>query len=464
MTTENNQQIFSNSKEEKVRVEETSSEKPEKKESLPARIENYLNRLDQLKDISRGDTNEALELLADSQTDPSSDLSLEKSEIISEIKDLDAEKTALIDESEKLLQEEQLGGGIVRLPDLDLEIDSLSSQYSYQIDQLQFEKSNLRHRELKILAAVSYSKIKDHASDLGVEIVGLPEEKISFKNKDGVNAGAYNTDYDDIRVDSNSAHVIIHEELHFAGAVDNRNGQKNLGEKRLSKTGFKSVWQAREGNGKDRDVLRSLNEAVTEKMAREIFNANKESIISDVVKADPDIAELNDKLVEKEKALELSESERYLPEKYKTYQENIFIQEYEMGRQSFEELAAEEKRKIESRCNSQLFAVKSQEMLKESNAYSNEIRVLDAILDKLSQARADEENISPDEAKIKEWQDMQRAYLKGETIYLRRIDKIIGPNILREFNDIDIRKVNGQEETVENYRKKIDDLIERINS
>lgn len=59
---------------------------------------------------------------------------------------------------------------------------------------------------------------------------------------------------------------------------------------------------------------------------------------------------------------------------------------------------------------------------------------------------------------------MQRAYLKGETIYLRRIEKIVGPNLLREFNDIDIRKVNNEEETRDDYQKKINDLIKRINS
>ncbi|MFA6514301.1 MAG: hypothetical protein WCT50_03385 [Patescibacteria group bacterium] len=457
MTSEKSQNFFKDGKEKPI-VTKFSGEKNEITESLPVKIENYLNSLNKLKDESRLDTTEALDLIMDSKDDHSSALFYEKKEAINEIKKLDGEKIVLITDSEKALQDKHKEYVDIKKPWLDAE-PSKSIDY----ESLMQEKEILKYRELKVLAAVSYKKIKDHAASLGVEISGLPEEKISYTG-DYLNSGVYNTDSDDIKVKSNSAKVIIHEELHFAGAVDNREGRKHMGENRLSKSGFGSVWKAKEGEAKNRDLLRSLNEAVTEKMAGEIFNNNKESIISDVIKADPEIAKLNDELVEKEKALALANLERYLPDKYKTFQENVFIQKFEMEKLSFEELAAEEKQKIESKFNSEMFDVRNQEMLREKNGYNNEIRVLDAILEKLSQARTGQENISLDEARNKEWQDMQRAYLRGETIYLRRIEKIVGPNVLREFSAIDLKKVKREEETAESYQKKINDLIGRINN
>ncbi len=454
MTSNNNEEFTQNNAE-----VESGGEKLVQPESLELKTENYLSKLKQLKDVSETDTQEALAMITSAETSLVSSLPEERAVATEEIRKLDEQKNNLLVSSEKSFQEGQSGAveagsswSNIEQPDANLR------------DTLRQEKESLKLRELKTLAAVAYSKIRDHAASLGVEISGAPEDIITFKGRDSKNLGVYSTDSDDIKVESNSAKVIIHEELHFVGAVDNRSGEKNLGNNRISKTGFKSVWKSPEAEGKDKDLLRSLNEAVTEKMAREIFKQNKESIIDDVIKADPDIAQLNDKLAEQEKTLALADTERYLPDKYRAYTENVFIQEYDMERQSFEDLAAEEKNKIESKFQADLFNARSQSILKESDSYNSEIRVLDAMLDKLSQVRARQNDISLEVARNEEWRDMQKAYLKGETIYLRRIEKIVGPNFLREFNEVDVRKVKSEEESQEDYQKKINNLIERINA
>lgn len=379
---------------EEARNTEAAVEKLKQPESLLSKIEQYLGKFKELKGFSQSDTQEASAMIASAEDGLSSSLPEAREAATMEINRLDIQKKSLFAASESAIQDEKPATAAVESPWANIDQSDLKLR-----EYLRQEKESLRLRELKTLAAVSYTKIKNHAESLGVEIDSTPEDRISFKDKGSHSLGTYNTDLDDIKVDSNSVKVIIHEELHFAGAVDNRSAKKNLGENRISKTGFKSVWKSREAEGPDKDLLRSLNEAVTEKMAREIFQKNKKAIIADVIKADPEIAQLNDKLAEQEKTLALSDVERYLPDKYKAYQENVFIKEYAMDSQSFEELNAEEQQKIESKFKAELFESRSQEMLKETESYSSEITVLDAMLDRLSQARAGQENISLDTAR-----------------------------------------------------------------
>lgn len=459
MISENNQKFSEDSKQELEPSNENLA-----KEGLPSTIENYFNNLKYLKGVSSADTQEALNLITDSQVDFSPSLLKEKAIVIKDIEELDAKKTNLISESEEAFQIQKTDPDSTGWPDAG-DVDEADIELSNQLTKLPQEKEALKNRELKILATVSYQKIKDHATSLGMEIGDFPKDKIDFQPRNNFNLGVYDTSTDDIKVNFRSAKVIMHEELHFAGAIDNRSGRKNAGNNRLSKTGFHSYWKVRENKkkkGENRDLFRSLNEAVTEKMAEEIFRKSKESIISDLIKIEPDIAESHDGLVEKERVLTLQNYLKYLPDKYKAYTENIFLQDDE-NLMSFEDLVTEEKKRIESNFKLETFEVRSREMINDVNTYKNEIKILEAILKKLAKTRAESENIPFDEAMDKEWQDMQRAYLKGETIYLRHIEKLVGPNILREFNEIDIRKVDRQEETVEDYRNKVNNLIKRIN-
>lgn len=438
---------------------ESDTEKLVQPEGLEVKKEEYQSKFNQLKDVSESDTQEALAMITRAEAALTSSLPEERVVATEEIRRLGEQKNNLLALSETAIHDNNQTGIVADSSWSNIEQSDINLR-----DTLRREKESLKLRELKTLAAVAYSKISDHAASLGVEISGSPEDRIGVKDKDSKNLGVYSTESDNIRVESNSAKVIIHEELHFISAVDNRSGKKNLGDNRLSKTGFKSVWKSHEAEGEDKDLLRSLNEAVTEKMAREIFQQNKEAIIADVIKADPGIAQLNDKLAEQEKALAQADVERYLPDKYKAYTENVFIQEYEMEKQSFEDLAAQENQKIESKFQTELFSARSKEMLKESDSYNSEIMVLDAVLERLSKERATQDKVSLDVARREEWRDMERAYLKGETIYLRRIEKIVGPNFLREFNEIDFRKVNSGEESKEDYQTKISNLMERINA
>lgn len=441
---------------------ESASEKLKHPEELSGGIENYLSKFKQLKDTSQADTNEALRMINSEEANLSSVFPEEQLAAVEKINSLDAQKINALATSENAIKESASGAVYEDLTWSNVDDSNVDSHADLRI-MLRQEKLSLKNRELKTLATVAYDKIKEHANSLGVEINASPQDKVRIKNDGSNYIGRYSFESDNIEVKSNSVKVIIHEELHFITAEDNRSEKKNMGDNRAAKTGFHSVWKSHETEGQNRDLLRSLNEAVTQKMTTEIFQKNKETIISDAIKIDPEIAQINDKLVEQEKALALADAQKDLPYKYKQQQENVFFQEDPMNKESFEELAAKEQRLIESKFQAEIFNVRSKEILDDPEGYINEVRVLDAMLEKLAQSRAGQENISLDVARKDEWRDMQKAYLKGETIYLRRVEKIIAPGILREFNEINPGNIKKDEETTEEYKKKINNLIERIN-
>jgi hypothetical protein len=69
-------------------------------------------------------------------------------------------------------------------------------------------------------------------------------------------------------------------------------------------------------------------------------------------------------------------------------------------------------------------------------AYLPEIGVLEAILFTLAKKRSKENTISLEDAYGIEWKDLQRAYFEGNTLFLRRIDTILGEGTLRAFDSI----------------------------
>lgn len=428
-------------KENIINRQEISATKSEQAEvspdSLKEKIGGWFGRL---KEKSQLDSKEATDLMDASEQDLGLSLPEERAAAEVEIKAADARKEAFLEDI----------GNIIELPGLK---DEFSEHWS-----LEMEKKELELQELKALAGVCYRKIGERASRLGLEVSGRPDEAISFKPEDDFSLGVYSTESDAIKVNRNSAKVIIHEELHFSGAVDKRSGRQNLGEKRLSKTGFHSLWAANETEGEKRDNLRSLNEAVTEKMAQEIFEENQKDIIPELMAVAPDLAERHDQVAEQEKQWRLANSEKNLKSDY------AYSQEYDMDSQglSLDEFASAEKDRIGRSCEALRFASQAQEIVQEKKSYVKEVEILEAILDRLGQARAGEDGLPFAEARQKEWDDMQRAYLKGETIYLRKLEKIIGPGILRQFNEIDVREAKVGEEEAEEYQKKVDGLIEKI--
>lgn len=433
--------MASKDKENIINHQESPASSPEQIKASPDSLEEKIGDwFGRIKEKSQLDSKAATNLMNDSEADLGLRLPEERVAADLEVQALDSRKEALLEDI----------GNIVELPGLK---DEFAEHWAFET-----EKKELEIKELKALAGVCYRKIGERASRLGLEISGRPDEAISFKPEDDFNLGTYSTESDSIKVDKSSAKVIIHEELHFSGAVDKRSGRQNLGEKRLSKTGFHSLWAANEMAGEKRDNFRSLNEAVTEKMAQEIFAESQKDIVHELMAAAPDLVERHDQAVEREKQWRLVNAEKNISSDY------AYAQEYDMDSQglSLDEFASAEKERISRSCETLKFANQAQEIVQEKKSYLKEVEILEAILDRLGQVRAGEDGLPLAEARQKEWDDMQRAYLKGETIYLRRLEKVIGPGILRQFNEIDIREAKTSEEAVEKYKEQVNALLKTI--
>jgi hypothetical protein len=105
--------------------------------------------------------------------------------------------------------------------------------------------------------------------------------------------------------------------------------------------------------------------------------------------------------------------------------------------QSLEEYQKEWEKEIETRYKKEQSVPFNLSYIAESQkAYLPEIGVLEAILFTLAKKRSKENTISLEDAYGIEWKDLQRAYFEGNTLFLRRIDTILGEGTLRAFDSI----------------------------
>jgi len=112
------------------------------------------------------------------------------------------------------------------------------------------------------------------------------------------------------------------------------------------------------------------------------------------------------------------------------------------------------------------FGEEQDEYLKESHSYSDEIKILDVILKKMAQHQLKEEEETTEadimQAEREEWQDLQRAYLKGNTLYLKKMAKVIGLDVLKRFGSLDRRRVISGKQTQEEFNLEVQDIYNNI--
>lgn len=306
-----------------------------------------------------------------------------------------------------------------------VKIESISAESetkSEDLLSLKKREEELNLAELRKASEIACSHINWRANRLGVEIETPSSEDIAFLSKDAKYLGTYNTYDDSIKCKNKSIATLIHESLHFVSAIDERSGQKLAGEKRLSKSGFCSVWDT--GDNSYVDIFRALNEAVTEKMAQEIYSFRKDKIENDLSMPLVCIFWERKDVIKQQKEIEL----------------NSLNQE---GKKS----SVEDIRSINDKYKNKLernFLDEQKEYLEDDFAYVQEISILDAILEKTSKYNSEKNGIPIQLAKMYEWDDLQRAYLKGNTLYLKKIAQVVGLDILKEFSSLDRNKTEEE--------------------
>lgn len=323
---------------------------------------------------------------------------------------------------------------------------------------LEFGKieKKLKFDELKEVAVIASKYIAEHAKSLGILTADFSPEKIDWMAYSKVLAGRYKDESKTIEVKHKAnLYIIIHEIIHYVTSIKNMPNNKLITpENRLLKLGFHSGYGPKIKDEAERDILRGFNEAVTDKIAKEIFQEKKYFLVSDINEKYPETAEKLRKFSEDKKNFGL-ESLKYLEEAgeeaYRLNEKNLYF----MG--SFEEFIEEEKAMILKNFQENFDYIPGQSYAAEDKGtgYEKEIKMLDVILDKLANNRSKDKSININDARLTEWKNLQKAFFEGNTLYLRRIEKIIGSGTLRKLN-----KINRKTTDPNKLEEIINELIE----
>ena len=374
----------------------------------------------------------------------------------------DIEKTLedglVIDESDKTELKGLNQEAVMAKNELVLEI-SHKDESKEKKSEFSKREQQLKLEELEKIAMISNEYIKEHANNLGVSVSDFPLGKIDWLSYSEKKAGVYYDETREIKVKNKAnLHVVVHELIHNATSIKNKpdTEPKNIA-KRQRKVGFTSTWNSRKEGGEDRDLLRGLNEAVTDKIAGEIFYKKREFLVSDMQKKYPDITEKIQKLAEDKKNFELNEIkniEEAGEEAFRLDENNLFLME------SFEEFLESEKKRVLENYEKNINHIPGQFYTIEDKGagYKEEMAALDTILDKLAEKRSKDQGIDIDSAHTLEWEDLQKAFFQGNTLYLKRFEKVIGRGTLSLFNEINRKKIKSYDE----LKAKVDELIEHV--
>ncbi len=325
------------------------------------------------------------------------------------------------------------------------------------------QRKELEKQELQEVGEIAYDFIREHCKALGVDVGAFSKDAIDWDEVNGNSKAHYSYKFNHIMTKSSSLHVLIHEEMHYAASAKNSEAGKiaaeegTAPEKRWSKTGFVSTWGKSEENAYSN--FRSLNEAVTEKMAREILGKNKDRFEEEYKKRNFKSIEQKKKFAQDYYDQQKAEWDANSKDMYALYE---WANDGETYEDFYNSKLADFEKSFENTNDKIPF---NPDVLKDvEKVYENEINIFDAMLDKLARHRATTEQISESEAYTKEWTELQQAYLQGNTMALRRIDQVLGPGTLREFNEIDLKLAKTNDTAYEEYHKKIDALMAKLKS
>ncbi|OGG80724.1 hypothetical protein A3A39_00160 [Candidatus Kaiserbacteria bacterium RIFCSPLOWO2_01_FULL_54_13] len=342
----------------------------------------------------------------------------------------------------------------------------------------EIEKSPVQKEAVGL--ATSY--VEEYLRGLGIEGRSFDPHRITFVNYIGNDRGSWNKKDDWIvlsaAVSEANVHTIVHESLHAHSSEWQYKPEEEVeafSNIRPAKTGFSTAWLQRET--RDTNFL-LLNEAITEKIAREITQKHKDEVEAlprkhmdryeqHIQKAQEYInagsKEDRKKFEEKKKQI-LADAQKQIEERQREMKERL--SEIEVEAKS-PQMVAWEKETLEEYTNSMIksereFADvqirmeesfldtykkiaegKTVENIKdawlkpsESSAYQDGIEILDLILDGVALDRSAQTKQSYDEASADVWKELQSAYFNGQTMWLRKIESVFGKGALRAVGEL----------------------------
>ncbi len=355
------------------------------------------------------------------------------------------------------------------------------------ISLLKIEKTPLQQE----VAQSALSFVQEHLQNLGITGRSFDSRRITYVDYYGNDRGSWNIDDDWVvlstAVAEANVHTSEHELLHAFSAEWQYKARGEVESKeaiRPAKTGFSTVWQKKEHTLEAPAYKKNfslLNEAVTEKIAREItakheayiaalprkyetrfqehiaraqeyvnqgiaadreqFEKKKAEIIQNMeaeIKrhqafAEQSLADL-DKLETEARNPEMLETERtHIKEhqdiavKYARETADILIRLEESHLEVYKDIM--ESKTLEHIRNAWLKPT-------ESGAYEDGIKMLDLLLEGMALQKTKEEKISYEEAHAAVWTEMQKAYFNGKTIWLRTIEKTFGEGAFRSIGEL----------------------------
>ena len=324
---------------------------------------------------------------------------------------------------------------------------------------LKERRESFRHQELQEVAQCAYEFIKDRATELGISVAELPMGSVLFSKERGDFLGWYSHEKNNVNFGENknpSLTDVIHEELHFAASLKDLSSAKNENPDRVVyKSGFASSWKNTKEDEQVSKNLESFNEAVTDKLAQELSAKNRSKLSSVYTSRFHEAVLERNNLAEEERRENLSGEEGEAADMY-----DLLIDESS----SLDEFKNERNQVIENQYREKIDNPFGKTYLREDGrrTYSDEVELLDTIIDSLAKKQVQEKKIAIEEARLEEWQYIQKAYFEGNTMALGRIDQLLGPGILQKFNEINRREVIGERDKKQEFKDKISALKEKI--
>jgi hypothetical protein len=340
----------------------------------------------------------------------------------------------------------------------------------------EIEKSPVQKEAVDLAA----SYVTEYLQGLGVQGRSFDSNRITFVDYVSSERGAWNLQHDWVTLSAATSeanvHVIVHELLHAHSSEWQYKPEEEVEEFsgiRPAKTGFDTIWP-RQGHAN----FLLFNEAVTEKIAREITLKHKDAAEAlpgrymdrfnyhiQKIQRYIDAAIEDDKAqFEEGKAKILEDTQKQIDQllqekreklaKLENEEKNPVVIEIEKGMieqhtnaliKSTEELARIQIEMAESfldiskdiREEKTLINVQNAWLKPtESSAYQDGVEILNVVLDGLALDHAAKTQQPYKEALVEVWKDLQTAYFNGSTMWLRKIERVFGSGALRAIGEL----------------------------
>ncbi|MFA6000298.1 MAG: hypothetical protein WC783_04990 [Candidatus Paceibacterota bacterium] len=337
----------------------------------------------------------------------------------------------------------------------------------------QIEKSKEKTPAQQEILTVALKLVQERMESLGVVFHPPDPKKFIFLDTFNIwREGEWTHDnYVLIRAESEgNLGTIVHEAFHFFSSEFYQHGdeaveQARLNSRREVRSGFHGVFYKDSGKDIEEGVrvnFRDLNEAITEKMAREVVEQNPDlqtrlrSLFTG--RKEECLAKLAIALKAKQSKDE-KDFESYFALLQKGHEERLkeMVDELRLSGMNEEDIKdfidkdSESMKKFLNGVKTQFgldpdFYQDLAQMMTESiekayafearhNSYNDEVEILNVLLEGLAKVRAREENIPIEDARALCWKEMQTAYLTGTVMHLRKIDRVWGRGTLWYLND-----------------------------